>query len=67
MSAPTAKQLASRHIRRLRTMREKLLDMSKQWDEVDQYNMSELERLADSCELIATEMVDASDDEELMP
>lgn len=67
MSTPTAKQLASRHIRRLRTMREKLLDMSKQWDEVDQYNMSELERLADSCEQIATEMVDASDDEELMP
>lgn len=67
MSAPTAKQLASRHIRRLRTMREKLLDMSKQWDELDQFNMGELERLADSCELVATEMVDAMDDEELMP
>lgn len=64
MSAPTARQLASRHIRRLRTIREQLLDMGKQWDELDQFNANELERVADLCEEVASTMVDSKDDEE---
>ncbi len=64
MSAPTVKQLASRHIRRLRTMREKLLDMGGQWDGLDQFNMGELERIADLCEEVAASMVDFKCDED---
>lgn len=57
MSAPTDKQLAARHVRRLRTIRKQLLEMSSQWDDLDQFNMTQLETLADQAENIAVELV----------
>jgi hypothetical protein len=66
MSAPTAKQLASRQVRRLRTIRKQLLDMSCQWDGLDQFNMGELERVADLCEEVAVTMVDSKNDEDTL-
>lgn len=58
MSAPTKRQLASRHMRRLRTMREQILDMAKQWDELDQFCVNELGNLADAIETTAAGMLD---------
>jgi hypothetical protein len=54
MSAPTKKQLASRHVRRLRTMREKVLEMSRHWEDLDQFCANELEDLADAIESTAS-------------
>lgn len=54
----TAKQLASRHIRRLRTIRRQLLEMSEQWEDLDQFCVNRLEELADQTETIAVELHD---------
>lgn len=62
MSTPTKKQLASRHIRRLRTMREQLLDMSRQWEDLDQFCVNELNDLADSVEGVAATLIDDGKD-----
>ena len=61
MSTPTKKQLASRHVRRLRTMRAQLLVMAEQWEELDQFCLNELEGLADTAESVALGLLD--DDE----
>lgn len=53
----TAKQIAAGQIRSLRAIREKLLKMAAQWDDVDQFNMTQLEELADQVERVAIEMV----------
>lgn len=53
----TEKQLAGNQRRRLRTMRRQLLEMSAQWDGIDQFNMGQLEDLANQVESVATEMV----------
>jgi hypothetical protein len=58
MSVPTKKQLASRHIRRLRTMRKQLLDMSRQWEDLDQFCVNDLEDLAESVEGVAATLID---------
>ena len=58
MSTPTKKQLAARHVRRLRTMREQLQLMSQQWEELDQFCVNELEGLADSVEVVAAGLLD---------
>lgn len=55
---PTRKQLAARHMRRLRTIRASLLDMAAQWDDVDQFCMNSLEDLADQAESIAVNLTD---------
>jgi short subunit dehydrogenase-like uncharacterized protein len=57
MSAPTHKQLAARHVRRLRTIRRQLLEMSAQWEDLDQFNMTQLEALADQVELVSLDLV----------
>jgi short subunit dehydrogenase-like uncharacterized protein len=57
MSAPTGKQLAARHVQRLRTIRKQLLEMSSQWDELDQFNMNQLEELADQAEQVAVDLI----------
>lgn len=49
-TAPTHKQLASRHVRRLRTISKQLLEMSELWEDLDQFNVNELESLADKVE-----------------
>lgn len=61
MSAPTKKQLASRHVRRLRTMRAQLLIMASQWEDLDQFCVNELEGLADTVESVAVGILE--DDE----
>jgi hypothetical protein len=58
MSAPTKKQLASRHVRRLSTMREKFLAMSREWEEIDQFCVNELESLADAAQSVANGLLD---------
>lgn len=63
MSIPTEKQLAGHHRRSLRSIRTKLLAMSEAWDGVDQFNMSELEQLADKCEEVAASMVTGEPDQ----
>ncbi|TAL72871.1 MAG: hypothetical protein EPN79_02185 [Burkholderiaceae bacterium] len=45
MSTPTVKQLASRHARRLDTLSKQVLEMSCEWDDVDQFNTTILEEL----------------------
>lgn len=53
----TEKQLASRHVRRLRTIRKQLLEMSEQWEEIDQFNVNTLEELADRVESVGMDLV----------
>lgn len=57
MSARTEKQLAGDQRRTLRSMRKRLLAMAQAWDGIDQFNMSELEALADKAEEVAVGMV----------
>ena len=58
MSTPTKKQLAARHVRRLRTMREQLQLMSRQWEELDQFCVNELEGLSNTVESVAVGLLD---------
>jgi hypothetical protein len=53
----TEKQMAAGQVRSLRAIRKKLLNMATQWDDVDQFNMTQLEELADHAERVATEML----------
>lgn len=53
----THKQLASRHVRRLRTISKQLLEMSEQWEDLDQFNFNMLEELADKVESTAMDLV----------
>lgn len=64
--APTRKQLAARHMRRLRTIRASLLDMSAQWDDVDQFCMTSLQELADQAEDITVNLIDDAQDGEAL-
>lgn len=56
MSTPTDRQLAGNQRRTLKAMRKRLIEMSAEWDGVDQFNMSELEALADHVEGVIVEM-----------
>ncbi|WOI45880.1 hypothetical protein [Acidovorax sp. BLS4] len=58
MSAPTKKQLAARHSRRLRTIREAVLQMAEQWEDHDQFCVNELGGLAESIETVAVSLKD---------
>ena len=64
MATPTPKQMSSRHARQLETMAKRILDLSKQWDEVDQYNLRILEELHDKMQSVAKEMRDAESDKQ---
>lgn len=57
----TTRQIAAGHIRSLRAMRKKLLDMSYQWADVDEYNRSALSELADKTETVACELIEKDD------
>lgn len=54
----TKKQIAAGHVRRLRTMRKALLEMAKQWEDVDEFNISQLTELADRAEAVAVELIE---------
>ncbi|WP_324622698.1 hypothetical protein [Delftia lacustris] len=41
------KQLAGYHRRRLVTMQKQVLEMSREWEDLDQFCVNELEKLAD--------------------
>ena len=58
MSAPTKKQLAARHMRRLRTMQQQILVMSWQWEDLDQFCVNALEELAETVETVSGELLD---------
>lgn len=51
------KQLAGNQRRTLRSIRKRLLEMASAWDGIDQFNMGELEALADKAEEVAVGMV----------
>jgi hypothetical protein len=53
----TEKQLAGNQRRTLRAMRRRLIEMAAAWDELDQFNVSELTALADQVETVAAAMV----------
>ncbi len=53
----TEKQLSPRHVRRLRTIRKQLLEMSEQWEDIDQFNVTALEELADRVESVGMDLV----------
>ncbi len=58
MSAPTKRQLAARHRRRLNTMRQQLLQMSEQWEDLDQFCANRLEETADLVREAAADLVE---------
>ncbi len=60
----TPKQLAGHQRRSLRSIRERLLKMSSDWDDIDQFNVNTLEALADQVEQVATDMVDTTAEQE---
>lgn len=55
----TDKQLAAAQRRSLAAIRRKLLDMSAEWDGRDQFNVSQLERLADDAKELSAGLIDA--------
>ena len=57
---PTRRQLGAWHAKRLRTMRKAMLEMSAQWEDVDQFCVNRLEELADQLQIAA---LDVSEDE----
>lgn len=62
MGAPTVKQLSSRHARRLETMSKQILEMSADWDELDQFNMNILAELHDKMKDIARDLKQTGSD-----
>ena len=62
MATPTPKQMSSRNARQLKTMAKKILDLSKQWDEVDQYNLRILEELHDKMHDVARDLRETEND-----
>ena len=56
--APTKRQLAARHLRRLRTMRNQLIEMACQWEDLDQFAVNRLEELSDQVENTALDLVE---------
>ena len=56
MSTPTKKQQAARHSRRLKTMKNQLMAMAEQWEDMDQFCVNSLVELADQAEKTASEL-----------
>ena len=56
--APTKRQLAARHLRRLRTMRNQLIEMSRQWEDLDQFAVNRLTELVEQAEEVAVDLVE---------
>ena len=56
--APTKRQLTGRHLRRLRTMRNQLIEMSRLWEDLDQFAVNRLEELSDQVENTALDLVE---------
>ena len=61
----TNRQIAGNQRRSLRKIRVQLMSMSAAWDGMDQFNMSQLQELADKTEEVATQMV--TDEQESAP
>lgn len=58
MAAPTKRQLAAGHVRRLRTIRESLTQMSRQWEDLDQFSVNRLQELSDQVETAALDLIE---------
>ena len=54
-------------MRRLRTMREQVLDMARQWEDQDQYAVNVLEDLAEAMDSTASNLMDDDAVEGAMP
>lgn len=57
----TKKQIAAGQVRRLRTIRKNLQQMAQQWADVDEFNITQLNELADQAEKVATDLVDSTE------
>lgn len=57
------KQIAAGHVRRLRTIRKKVLQMAERWADVDEFNISKLTELADQAESVAVDLVENQEGE----
>ncbi len=62
MSAPTIKQLSSRHARRLETMSKQVLEMSSDWEDLDQFNMNILTELHDKMKDVVRDLKQTDSD-----
>lgn len=62
MSAPTVKQLSSRHARRVETLSKQILEMSSEWEDVDQFNMNILAELHDKMKDVIRDLKQADSD-----
>lgn len=54
----TKKQIAAGQVRSLRAIRNKLLKMSEQWIDVDEFNISILHELAEKTEAVAVDLIE---------
>lgn len=57
----TKKQIAAGQVRSLRAIRNKLQNMAKQWEDVDEYNISQFTELADHVEDVAVKLVESQE------
>ena len=60
--APTKRQLAARHLRRLRTMRNQLIEMAAPWEDLDQFAVNRLTELVEQAEEVAVDLVEDATD-----
>lgn len=61
MQSRTIKQMAGGQKRSLKAIQKKLLEMSADWGDVDEYNVNLLSELANECGKAATSLYDAAD------
>lgn len=64
MSTPTVKQLSSRHARRLETLSKQILEMSSDWEDLDQFNMNILTELHDKMKDVVRDLKQTDNDSE---
>ena len=62
MRTPTVKQLSSRHARRVETLSKQILEMSSEWEDVDQFNMNILMELHDKMKDVARDLKQTDSD-----
>lgn len=63
MPTPTKKQIAGAQRRSLLAMRNKLINMSAAWDEVDQYYLNIIQEAADKLDNVRAELGEIPEEE----
>lgn len=62
MATQTPRQMASNQVRTLATIKRRLLELSIAWSDVDEYNRTRLEELADAVQGVMGELPVMLDD-----